>query len=59
MRSLARALPPGLSTRRTIALTAASLLASRIALIIVSDPMALSPDQRSDLLLPVVIMPWA
>ena len=59
IRSLARALPPGLSTRSTIALTVASLFASRMALIIVSEPIADSPVRKSDWLLPVIIMPVA
>ena len=59
IRSLARALPPGLSTRITIALTVASSFAWRMALIIVSEPIVVSPENVSDELLPVMMGPTA
>ncbi len=56
IRSLARALPPGESTRRTIALTVLSFSASRRCLTTVSEPIVASP-KSVDVDLPVSIAP--
>ena len=58
MRSLASALPPGLSTRSTIALTVFSSAAWRTALMNVSEP-SVSPPKKLVELLPDMIAPTA
>ncbi len=59
MRSLARALPPGESTRRTMALTVLSSDASRRCLTTASEPIVASPRIDSPDDLPTRIIPEA
>ncbi len=58
IRSLASALPPGLSTRSTIALTVFSSAAWRTALMNVSEP-SVSPPKKLVELLPDMMAPTA
>src|SRR5262245_54041850 len=57
--SLASALPPGLFTRSTTALTLSSLQAASSASTIVSLPMDVTLPSKPALLLPLVMMPVA
>ena len=58
IKSLARALPPGLSTRKTIAFTVESSRAWRMALMIVVEPIDSSPRKSAELF-PETIGPTA